>query len=83
MRPATTTRIQPANLSVGKTREPPHAGSAVVESSKESRCKAIADQIERINTRMRDPYTAAEGEWYRERLRKLDDQRWDANCRSL
>jgi hypothetical protein len=46
-------------------------------------CRSIDDQIDRINARMRQPYTAREGEWYRARLRELDDQRWDSKCRLL
>jgi hypothetical protein len=58
------------------------AGSAEPPArSKISLCKSIDDQIDRINARMRQTYTAAEGEWYREHLRRLDDDRWDAKCR--
>jgi hypothetical protein len=49
--------------------------------SKHSLCKSIDDQIDRINARMRQSYSASEGEWFRENLRRLDDERWDAKCR--
>lgn len=59
----------------------PRAGSAEPVTSKNFICRSIDEQVDRINARMRQPYTAAEGEWYRERLRRLQDERWDAKCR--
>jgi hypothetical protein len=60
---------------------PGAGGAGPIAYSKESVCASIDDQIDRINARMRQPYTAPEGEWYRERLRSLDNERWDAKCR--
>jgi hypothetical protein len=66
----------PLDLSIANT------GSAEPSSRrKDSLCKSIDEQIDNINARMRQPYSAAEGEWYRERLRLLDDRRWDEKCR--
>jgi hypothetical protein len=43
-------------------------------------CARIDEEKERINARMRKPYRHREGEYYRERLRQLSAQRWDAGC---
>jgi hypothetical protein len=43
-------------------------------------CLLIDNRIDRINARMRQAYSGSEGEIFRERLRKLEDQRWEAKC---
>jgi hypothetical protein len=45
-----------------------------------SRCARIDQRIEWINSRMRQGYTSQEGEWLREDLRRLKQERWDARC---
>ncbi len=39
------------------------------------RCQQVKDQIERIDARMRRPYTAQQGEYYRARRRSLVNER--------
>jgi hypothetical protein len=39
-------------------------------------CAGIQLQIDRINKRMRNRYSAREGEWMREKLRELSDRRY-------
>ena len=41
----------------------------------------VQAQIDRINARMRQPYSSAAGEYYREQLRQLSDKRHE--CRKL
>jgi hypothetical protein len=45
-----------------------------------NRCSSIQEQIDGINARMRQAYTSQEGERFRERLRALTLQRYDAKC---
>jgi hypothetical protein len=44
-------------------------------------CWQIDSEIDRINDRMREEYSAREGERLRARLRELSEKRWDAECR--
>jgi hypothetical protein len=44
-------------------------------------CASIEAAIDKINARMRHKYTSFEGENFRQRLRELEDQRWEAKCR--
>jgi hypothetical protein len=43
-------------------------------------CNAIEAEIDSINARMRQKYTSREGEWFREQLRVLSRQRYEAKC---
>jgi hypothetical protein len=43
-------------------------------------CADARQEIEQINARMRQPYTSAEGEYYRERLRKLSARLSELKC---
>ena len=49
-------------------------------SRNEACCESIDVHIDHINARMRQGYTSREGEYLRQRLRELSDQRWEANC---
>jgi hypothetical protein len=44
-------------------------------------CSKIDSEIDRINARMREKYSTREGERFRDRLRELSEERWDAKCR--
>jgi hypothetical protein len=46
----------------------------------EARCESIDARINDINARMHQGYTSLEGEYFRQRLRELSEQRWVANC---
>ena len=43
-------------------------------------CTQIDEDKDRINARMRQPYTSWEGERLRVRLRELSERRWKAGC---
>lgn len=43
-------------------------------------CARIDEDKDRINARMRQPYTSWEGERLRARLRELSERRWKAGC---
>jgi hypothetical protein len=43
-------------------------------------CRHIEEQIQAINSRMRQAYRGSEGERFRHRLRELSDQRHAARC---
>ena len=43
-------------------------------------CTQIDEDKDRINARMRQPYTSWEGERLRARLRELSERRWKARC---
>jgi hypothetical protein len=47
----------------------------------DTQCDWIEKRIDAINARMRQAYSSQEGERFRERLRTLENQRWDAKCR--
>ena len=57
----------------------PSAGSGSAGSN-EAACAMIDKQIEQIDARMRQGYTSQQGEWYRERLRYLKEQRYTLGC---
>jgi hypothetical protein len=69
------TRSVPTPARRAPNREPLNgSGNRVV-------CSQIDSAIDRINDRMREKYSAHEGERLRVRLRELSEQRWDAKCR--
>ncbi|MGH8313698.1 MAG: hypothetical protein ACRETU_00920 [Steroidobacterales bacterium] len=43
-------------------------------------CAKVREETDEINARMRQPYTNAEGGYYRERLRKLSNRRYELKC---
>jgi hypothetical protein len=43
-------------------------------------CREIDEERDRINARMRKRFTAREGEYFRERLRELSEERWGPGC---
>lgn len=45
-----------------------------------SRCASVDQRIEWINARMRQGYTSQEGEWLRDDLRALKQERWNLRC---
>jgi hypothetical protein len=53
-------------------------GYAVAERSQH--CREIDEERDKINARMRKRYTAREGEYFRERLRELSEERWGLGC---
>jgi len=56
------------------------APSATATDGKDVRCRAIEEEKERIDARMREGYGSAEGEVLRDRLRKLDDEYYELRC---
>jgi len=72
----------PAGVVAGTTqtaqRSSSRAGSARVSSAV---CASIEEEIDSINARMRQKYLNSEGERFRQRLRELSAQRWEAKCR--
>lgn len=57
-----------------------NTSSAVDRAKTRKRCDSLQQEIGRIHSRMRQPYKAAQGEKYRERLRKLRLE-WAKRCR--
>lgn len=54
--------------------------SAGQTASTSPACDSIEAQIDSINARMRHAYTSWQGERFRERLRELSRQRYEAKC---
>ncbi len=54
--------------------------SAADRAKERKRCDGLQQEIGRIHSRMRQPYKAAQGERYREKLRKLRLE-WAKRCR--
>ncbi len=51
-----------------------------LSDAKKVECGQAQEEIDQINARMRQPYTSAEGEFFRERLRKLGDKQDALKC---
>jgi hypothetical protein len=51
-----------------------------LSDAKKDECAQAQEEIDQINARMRQPYTSAEGEFFRERLRKLNDKQYELKC---
>jgi len=76
-RPASTpTAPRPAPVAAGDDRgiEPE------LSSQEGGECGKVQEEMDEINARMRQPYNNAEGEYYRERLRKLSKRLYELNC---
>lgn len=56
------------------------AWSAGQGASTSDLCDSIEDQIDRINAQMRRAYGSQQGERFRDRLRALSRQRYEAKC---
>jgi hypothetical protein len=69
-------RPAPASIQRQQARGRSSAGGG----SNKQLCASIEEQIDVINARMRRGYRSWEGERYRERLRQLSAERWDAGC---
>jgi hypothetical protein len=70
-------------LSISEPRHPSVTAPRVVPAAPESprmQCRAIEEEKERINARMREGYGSAEGEVLRDRLRKLAAEYYDLRC---
>lgn len=61
-----------------RTRSGPSSGGRLSGTS--AVCDSIEAQIDAINARMRRAYTSWEGERFRDRLRELSRQRYEAEC---
>ena len=57
-----------------------HMGYADDRAKQRKRCAKVQQEIGRIHARMRQPYRAAQGERYRERLTALRLE-WAKKCR--
>lgn len=68
-------RAPPRSVQVQRVR-----ASQAVSFGSSRACESIEEQIDAINSRMRKGYRNQEGEWYRERLRRLSAQRHEARC---
>lgn len=56
------------------------AGDALADRNRDAHCRELAGQIRKIEARMRQPYTAAEGVRLSARLRELKRERY-RRCR--
>jgi hypothetical protein len=81
--------LMPAPQNIGSHRVPakrdpsrvtPRPGSLESVRRADEICASIDTAIDQINARMRHKYTNSEGEYLRQRLRELSDQRWNAKC---
>ncbi len=57
-----------------------HAGTVDEPDRTAARCKAIDDAIDRINSRMRHPYTTYEGNYLRGEWHRLKNERYQLGC---
>lgn len=62
------------------TARAPRSTVSAAAEKKPLGCEALEKEKDRINARMRRPYTAPEGERLRARLREISDRYWDLNC---
>lgn len=56
------------------------ASTLTARASNQATCESIEQQIAYIDAQMRQGYQSQEGEWYRDRLRALKEQRYDLRC---
>ncbi len=54
--------------------------AAELSDAKKDECGQAQEEIDQINARMRQSYTSAEGEFFRDRLRKLADKQDALKC---
>jgi len=64
---------------------PPNLGYALIYQANESTnnsgiCEVLDAEVKAINERMRHRYTNPEGEYYRDRLHKISDRKYDLHC---
>jgi hypothetical protein len=82
--PKTPAAPAPAPAPVAKPVAPqPKAatsGSVEMSSKEAAECGDTQDEIDQINARMNQPYTPAEGDFYRERLKKLGARLKELKC---
>lgn len=62
----------------GSPQRTPVSGGSATDNS--AVCDSIEAQIDAINARMRRKYKGQEGERFRERLRALSEDQWEAGC---
>jgi hypothetical protein len=67
----------PTNSSYGPSYEPQGADES---TNNLVVCEALDADVKVINDRMRHSYTNPEGEYYRDRLRKISDRKYDLHC---
>jgi hypothetical protein len=56
------------------------SGIEAADRRREAECRKIAEKIRQIEARMRQPYSAAQGVRYDQRLRELKEKRY-RRCR--
>lgn len=71
-------RSQPASVETPRPTTPNPR-----QSGQGSRCDAIQEDIDRLNARMRQPYSSQEGEWLRKRWHSLKELYYDEGCGKL
>jgi hypothetical protein len=75
------TRILGQRISAPEADQRPDLGYAQAFAITASQCSDIERARDAINARMREGYSGAEGEFLRERLRKLSDEYYGLHCR--
>jgi hypothetical protein len=80
MDPQDTSAMEPSAAGLDLTSRANPRNPAVPIDFKSPQCRAIQQEKERIDTRMREGYGAAEGERLRERLRALNDEYYELRC---
>jgi hypothetical protein len=71
---------RPTQPSYGTSPARSAAGSATAVPDNASACAAVDQAIDNLNSRMRQQYGSAEGEWLRQEWHRLKQQRYDLRC---
>lgn len=75
--PPTRDYGSPSNPAYAPSYEPRGADESTSSSAV---CEALDAEVKTINERMRHRYTNPEGEYYRDRLHKISDRKYDRHC---
>jgi hypothetical protein len=75
--PPTRYYDSPSNPGYASTYEPQYSNES---TNSAGTCEALDAEVKAINERMRHPYTNPEGEFYRDRLHKISDRKYDLHC---
>jgi hypothetical protein len=75
--PPTRYYDSPSNPGYASTNEPQYSNEP---ANSAGTCEALDAEVKAINERMRHRYANPEGEYYRDRLHKISDRKYDLHC---
>lgn len=75
--PPNTYYANPTDTSYARNYEPQYSNES---TNNAGTCEALDAEVKAINERTRHRYTNPEGEYYRDRLQKISDRKYDLHC---